>query len=121
MSYGCKHLGQVQKVLFAVCQCTGSPSALTIHVFLCSTALNGTWQSGFFDQGSFLEIMKPWAQTVVVGRARYGQDHRLEPGAEAAHVAKHNRALAMELLLGCWWGEPLWWGWGAAWRGTGLC
>uniref|UniRef100_A0A8C4PAL5 acetyl-CoA carboxylase n=1 Tax=Dromaius novaehollandiae TaxID=8790 RepID=A0A8C4PAL5_DRONO len=34
--------------------------------------LKGTWQSGFFDQGSFLEIMKPWAQTVVVGRARLG-------------------------------------------------
>ncbi|XP_009995147.1 PREDICTED: acetyl-CoA carboxylase 2 [Chaetura pelagica] len=32
----------------------------------------GTWQSGFFDQGSFLEIMRPWAQTVVVGRARLG-------------------------------------------------
>ncbi|XP_066055535.1 acetyl-CoA carboxylase 2 isoform X2 [Chamaea fasciata] len=32
----------------------------------------GTWQSGFFDQGSFMEIMKPWAQTVVVGRARLG-------------------------------------------------
>lgn len=41
------------------------------HVVLCSTALKGTWQSGFFDQGSFMEIMKPWAQTVVVGRARY--------------------------------------------------
>uniref|UniRef100_A0A8C5UEA3 Acetyl-CoA carboxylase beta n=1 Tax=Malurus cyaneus samueli TaxID=2593467 RepID=A0A8C5UEA3_9PASS len=35
-------------------------------------ALKGTWQSGFFDQGSFMEIMKPWAQTVVVGRARLG-------------------------------------------------
>uniref|UniRef100_A0A8C6ZBV2 Acetyl-CoA carboxylase beta n=1 Tax=Nothoprocta perdicaria TaxID=30464 RepID=A0A8C6ZBV2_NOTPE len=34
--------------------------------------LKGTWQSGFFDQGSFLEIMQPWAQTVVVGRARLG-------------------------------------------------
>uniref|UniRef100_A0A8C0UYD6 acetyl-CoA carboxylase n=1 Tax=Cyanistes caeruleus TaxID=156563 RepID=A0A8C0UYD6_CYACU len=34
--------------------------------------LKGTWQSGFFDQGSFMEIMKPWAQTVVVGRARLG-------------------------------------------------
>ncbi|GCB65673.1 hypothetical protein scyTo_0007767 [Scyliorhinus torazame] len=30
------------------------------------------WQSGFFDHGSFNEIMKPWAQTVVVGRARLG-------------------------------------------------
>ncbi|KFQ91765.1 Acetyl-CoA carboxylase 2, partial [Nipponia nippon] len=34
--------------------------------------LKGTWQSGFFDQGSFLEIMRIWAQTVVVGRARLG-------------------------------------------------
>ncbi|XP_071137494.1 acetyl-CoA carboxylase-like isoform X4 [Mytilus edulis] len=30
------------------------------------------WQSGFFDQGSFSEIMAGWAQTVVVGRARLG-------------------------------------------------
>ncbi|NXI04732.1 ACAC carboxylase, partial [Pachycephala philippinensis] len=32
----------------------------------------GQWLSGFFDHGSFLEIMQPWAQTVVVGRARLG-------------------------------------------------
>ncbi|GCB68953.1 hypothetical protein scyTo_0000973 [Scyliorhinus torazame] len=32
----------------------------------------GQWQSGFFDNGSFMEIMQPWAQTVVVGRARLG-------------------------------------------------
>ncbi|KAF3841380.1 hypothetical protein F7725_007242 [Dissostichus mawsoni] len=32
----------------------------------------GSWQSGFFDQGSFMEIMQPWAQSVVVGRARLG-------------------------------------------------
>ncbi|XP_078081038.1 acetyl-CoA carboxylase 1 [Mustelus asterias] len=32
----------------------------------------GQWQSGFFDYGSFMEIMQPWAQTVVVGRARLG-------------------------------------------------
>ncbi|XP_031682322.1 acetyl-CoA carboxylase 1 isoform X1 [Oncorhynchus kisutch] len=30
------------------------------------------WQSGFFDHGSFMEIMQPWAQSVVVGRARLG-------------------------------------------------
>ena len=30
------------------------------------------WESGFFDQGSFEEIMRPWAQTVVTGRARLG-------------------------------------------------
>uniref|UniRef100_A0A671V4E8 acetyl-CoA carboxylase n=1 Tax=Sparus aurata TaxID=8175 RepID=A0A671V4E8_SPAAU len=29
----------------------------------------GSWQSGFFDHGSFMEIMQPWAQSVVVGRA----------------------------------------------------
>uniref|UniRef100_G3TBG5 acetyl-CoA carboxylase n=1 Tax=Loxodonta africana TaxID=9785 RepID=G3TBG5_LOXAF len=32
----------------------------------------GAWQSGFFDQGSFREILAPWAQTVVTGRARLG-------------------------------------------------
>nr|UXL88908.1 acetyl-CoA carboxylase-like 6 isoform 3 [Potamotrygon motoro] len=34
--------------------------------------VKGAWQSGFFDHGSFREIMEPWAQTVVVGRARLG-------------------------------------------------
>ncbi|XP_067395559.1 acetyl-CoA carboxylase 2 isoform X1 [Emydura macquarii macquarii] len=34
--------------------------------------VTGTWQSGFFDHGTFMEIMQPWAQTVVVGRARLG-------------------------------------------------
>lgn len=34
---------------------------------------NGTdWESGFFDHGSWNEIMAPWAQTVVCGRARLG-------------------------------------------------
>ncbi|XP_055889242.1 acetyl-CoA carboxylase-like isoform X3 [Biomphalaria glabrata] len=33
---------------------------------------NGKVQSGFFDDGSFDEIMQPWAQTVVAGRARLG-------------------------------------------------
>ncbi|OCT94491.1 hypothetical protein XELAEV_18012163mg [Xenopus laevis] len=32
----------------------------------------GQWLSGFFDYGSFMEIMQPWAQTVIVGRARLG-------------------------------------------------
>ncbi|XP_059994950.1 acetyl-CoA carboxylase 1-like, partial [Lagenorhynchus albirostris] len=32
----------------------------------------GQWLSGFFDYGSFSEIMQPWAQTVAVGRARLG-------------------------------------------------
>ena len=30
------------------------------------------WESGFFDQGSFIETLSPWAQTVVTGRARLG-------------------------------------------------
>lgn len=30
------------------------------------------WESGFFDHGSWEEIMRPWAQTVVAGRARLG-------------------------------------------------
>ncbi|XP_012233203.1 acetyl-CoA carboxylase isoform X2 [Linepithema humile] len=30
------------------------------------------WESGFFDRGSWHEIMGPWAQTVVTGRARLG-------------------------------------------------
>ena len=30
------------------------------------------WESGFFDKGSFDEIMSAWAQTVVCGRARLG-------------------------------------------------
>nr|XP_008194740.1 PREDICTED: acetyl-CoA carboxylase isoform X1 [Tribolium castaneum] len=30
------------------------------------------WESGFFDRDSWSEIMKPWAQTVVAGRARLG-------------------------------------------------
>ncbi|XP_026178498.1 acetyl-CoA carboxylase isoform X3 [Mastacembelus armatus] len=34
--------------------------------------VRGAWQSGFFDHGSFMEIMGSWAQTVVVGRARLG-------------------------------------------------
>ncbi|XP_043355488.1 acetyl-CoA carboxylase 1 isoform X1 [Dermochelys coriacea] len=37
-----------------------------------SPTQKGQWLSGFFDIGSFLEIMQPWAQTVVVGRARLG-------------------------------------------------
>ncbi|XP_059611586.1 acetyl-CoA carboxylase [Phlebotomus argentipes] len=32
----------------------------------------GEWESGFFDRESWSEIMEPWAQTVVTGRARLG-------------------------------------------------
>ena len=30
------------------------------------------WESGFFDKGSWIEVMSAWAQTVVCGRARLG-------------------------------------------------
>ncbi len=33
--------------------------------------VEGRWQSGFFDYGTWQEIMAMWAKTVVVGRARY--------------------------------------------------
>lgn len=36
------------------------------------TSKNNEWESGFFDHGSWQEIMRPWAQTVVAGRARLG-------------------------------------------------
>lgn len=32
----------------------------------------GEWETGFFDKGSWSEIMAPWAQTVVTGRAKLG-------------------------------------------------
>lgn len=35
-------------------------------------APNGTWEDGFFDRGSFQEILDGWAKTVVAGRARLG-------------------------------------------------
>lgn len=81
VSCSCKPPILVRKVLFAVGQCSGNSSVLTVATFcflLCSAALKGTWQSGFFDQGSFLEIMRPWAQTVVVGRARYCREQEME-------------------------------------------
>ncbi|XP_064490125.1 acetyl-CoA carboxylase-like isoform X4 [Ornithodoros turicata] len=37
-----------------------------------SPNLPGFWEDGFFDRGSFMEIMQQWAQTVVCGRARLG-------------------------------------------------
>lgn len=35
-------------------------------------AHNGTWEDGFFDRGSFQEILSGWAKTVCAGRARLG-------------------------------------------------
>ncbi|CAF4351266.1 unnamed protein product, partial [Adineta steineri] len=35
-------------------------------------SMTASFQSGFFDRDSFVEIMKGWAKTVVCGRARLG-------------------------------------------------
>lgn len=95
----------LQKVFSAAGWCPGSPSELTVAWLcfsLCSAALKGTWQSGFFDQGSFLEIMKPWAQTVVVGRARYCREQGMEPRGgercgEAAPMVEHAQSLGCSM------------------------
>ena len=36
-----------------------------------------TFQSGFFDRDTFIEIMKGWAKTVICGRARLGGIRKL--------------------------------------------
>ncbi len=33
---------------------------------------DSTWQSGFLDKDSFIEVLGGWAKTVVVGRGRLG-------------------------------------------------
>eukprot|EP01054_Gregarina_sp_Poly1_P010616 Gregarina_sp_Poly_1__10615@NODE_794_length_6258_cov_104_655952_g581_i0_p1_GENE_NODE_794_length_6258_cov_104_655952_g581_i0NODE_794_length_6258_cov_104_655952_g581_i0_p1_ORF_typecomplete_len2065_score310_45Carboxyl_trans/PF01039_22/2_4e116ACC_central/PF08326_12/7_6e11ACC_central/PF08326_12/3_3e26_NODE_794_length_6258_cov_104_655952_g581_i08766197 len=33
---------------------------------------NGNWQGGILDRGSFREVMKEWAKSVIVGRGRLG-------------------------------------------------
>jgi len=44
-----------------------------MFIYLCNITGNAhEWESGFFDRGSWDEIMSPWAQTVVCGRARLG-------------------------------------------------
>lgn len=34
--------------------------------------LNGKWESGLFDEGSWTEAQSGWARSVVTGRARLG-------------------------------------------------
>uniref|UniRef100_A0A673M3W8 acetyl-CoA carboxylase n=1 Tax=Sinocyclocheilus rhinocerous TaxID=307959 RepID=A0A673M3W8_9TELE len=42
------------------------------NLIIHTISVKGAWQSGFFDHGTFMEVMATWAQTVVVGRARLG-------------------------------------------------
>jgi len=37
-----------------------------------SSSSSTSWLSGFFDKGSFMELMEGWAKTVICGRARLG-------------------------------------------------
>lgn len=48
------------------------------------------WESGFFDRGSFDEIMAAWAQTVVCGRARLG-------GIPVGVIAVETRTVELKL------------------------
>ncbi|KAG5900051.1 hypothetical protein JTB14_016026 [Gonioctena quinquepunctata] len=48
------------------------------------------WESGFFDKGSWSEIMQPWAQTVITGRARLG-------GIPVGVIATETRTVELNL------------------------
>ena len=42
------------------------------HMLAGAAAADGSWQSGFFDAGSFTEYLADWGKSVVVGRAKLG-------------------------------------------------
>uniref|UniRef100_A0A915K8S8 Acetyl-CoA carboxylase n=1 Tax=Romanomermis culicivorax TaxID=13658 RepID=A0A915K8S8_ROMCU len=48
------------------------------------------WENGFFDVGSWVEIMSGWAKTVVCGRARLG-------GIPCAAIAVETRSVEVEI------------------------
>lgn len=48
------------------------------------------WESGFFDRGSWDEIMQGWALTVVTGRARLG-------GIPVGVIAVETRTVELQL------------------------
>ena len=47
------------------------------HMLKGCNGSQGDWMTGFFDRGSFSEIMSNWARTVVTGRARSVYDLHL--------------------------------------------
>ncbi|GAB5367517.1 hypothetical protein AAMO2058_001237200 [Amorphochlora amoebiformis] len=66
-----------------------------------------SWSSGFFDKGSFMELMSNWAKTVICGRARLGgmpvgviavttkmveQTNPADPAAPDSKEIVHNKA-----------------------------
>lgn len=48
------------------------------------------WESGFFDKDTWSEIMQPWAQTVVTGRAKLG-------GVPVGVIAVETRSVELTL------------------------
>jgi len=42
------------------------------HMLAGATAADGSFEAGFFDQGSFTEYLADWGKSVIVGRARLG-------------------------------------------------
>jgi len=42
------------------------------HMIAGVAGLDGAWQSGFFDKGSWTETLAEWGKSVVCGRARLG-------------------------------------------------
>jgi len=42
------------------------------HMLAGTTGADGTFESGFFDAGSFTEYLADWGKSVIVGRARLG-------------------------------------------------
>jgi acetyl-CoA carboxylase carboxyltransferase component len=49
-----------------------APTQLNLNHYDTGISNAASFQSGFFDRDSFIEIMKGWAKTVVCGRARLG-------------------------------------------------
>lgn len=58
--------------------------------FVLFPANPNEWESGFFDKDSWSEIMQPWAQTVVTGRARLG-------GVPVGVIAVETRTVELNL------------------------
>ncbi|XP_068249206.1 acetyl-CoA carboxylase isoform X1 [Palaemon carinicauda] len=56
-----------------------------------SSSNQNEWESGFFDKDSFQEILEPWAQTVVCGRARLG-------GIPVGVICVETRTMELNLL-----------------------
>lgn len=72
---------------------------------------SGSWQSGFFDRGSFTETLAGWAKTVVVGRARLGgipmgviiTENRTTEAVKPADPADVKAAESVIQEAGCVW------------------